>query len=186
MADTAMSAFESLEDLSKVQLVAREAAVEKAYDTAKKAVQGGIDHESPEEIKLAQPALDDAVKQIDYGLDVCERMQAEAQTVMKDAPFVEAHRAELTKMIAHAAEMKKLYVDWAKEMRGLQQQADSAAKSAHQGSRETEAELGGLKNRASLLAVNDPRLQKGISAAREGGTSGDRQRRRQDGRGVRA
>jgi hypothetical protein len=138
----------------RCQLVDREAAVKKAYDAAKKAMQGGIDHESPEEIRLAQPALDDAVKKIDYGLDVCERMQGEAQAVLEDKPFVEAHRTALTKMISHAAEMKKLYADWAKELRALQQQADSTAKTAHQGSRETEAELGGLKNRASLLAAN--------------------------------
>ena len=160
MSDTAIDAFESLEALSKMQLVDREAAVKKAYEAARKDLRAGIDHESEEEIKLALPALDAAVNKIDPGLDACERMQSEAQPAAGAQPFVAAHREEVKKMVSEAAAKKEL-TEWA--ARGAQAQGGGQPDRRHraQGRRRD-------RRRARRAEEPGPHTEQEITACKNG------------------
>lgn len=153
MADTPQVIFSKMQDINKA-LLAHDGATKKAFETAKKGLRGAIDDESDDEIKLATPALDDAIEKIDQNLDACDRLHRLTTELMTHAEFVAGHRADLKAIVGHFGHQKKELSDWAKEARDLKQEAQKALVTAQKGARETDAELGGLKNRAAKLAAD--------------------------------
>jgi chromosome segregation ATPase len=151
MADTAQEVFSKMQTID-TQLHKHEAEAKKAFEGAKKSLRSAIDDESEDEITLALPALDAAVTKLDQNVDACDRLHVLTTELMKHPEFIASHKADVKTIVTHFGHQKKELSDWLKEARSLQAEAKKAAALSQKGDRETEADLGGLKNRASKLA----------------------------------
>ncbi len=170
MADTPQVVLQKMQALDK-DLVTHEPGMRKAWESVRKELRTAIDDESEDEIKLALPTLDPAIEKIDQGLDACDRLHVMTTELMKSATFVAQHRDDVKKIVSHVAATKKQLSDAASDARKLRDEAQKALGVAQKGARATEAELGGLKNRATKLdedvaacKAQFPKLEK---AARE-------------------
>lgn len=151
MADTPQEIFSKMQGINK-QLLAHDADAKKSFEGAKKGLRSAIDDESEDEINLALPALDDAITKLDKNVDACDRLHVLTTELMKHPEFIAAHKADVKTIVGHFGHQKKELADWLKEARNLQAEAKKATALSQKGDRETEADLGGLKNRASKLA----------------------------------
>lgn len=152
MADTAQEIFAKMQDINK-QLLAHDADAKKSFEGAKKGLRSAIDDESEDEINLALPALDAAVVKLDKNVDACDRLHVLTTELMKHPEFIAAHKGDVKTIVGHFGHQKKELSDWLKEARNLQAEAKKATALSQKGDRETEADLGGLKNRASKIAA---------------------------------
>ena len=151
MADTPQQMLQTIKviagDLSK-----REAGIKKAYDTATKDVRSAIDDGSENEINVVKPELDTAVEAVDKGLDACDRMQAIAKEMIKDKAFVAKNLEDIKKLLGSVSKKQNTFSEQATALRKLGEEADKALGVAAKSSKQIEAELGGLKNRAKKIA----------------------------------
>lgn len=151
MADTPQQMLTKIKAMA-ADLGKHEAPIKKAYDTATKDVRSAIDDGSENEITVVRPELDTAVEAVDKGLDACDRMQVIAKEMIKDKAFVAKNIEEIKKLLGSVSKKQNTFSDQATALRKLGEEADKALGVAAKGSKQIEAELGGLKNRAKKIA----------------------------------
>ena len=165
MANTPQEVFASMQSINK-QLLAHEAGAKKAFEGAKKGLRSAIDDESEDEINLALPALADAVTELDKNVDACDRLHVLTTELMKHPEFIASHKADVKNIVTRLRPQEEgaaRLAEGGSRPAGRGEEGHGAV--AEAGDRATEADLGGLKNRASKLAKDIAGLQGAVPAS---------------------
>lgn len=149
MADSAQTLKDLLE-LDK-KLAKNEAPARKAWADAQKSMKAAIDDESEDEIQFAQRDLDKAKDIVGKCLHACKVLHEYTDALQEDRDFLEAHRADVLKVVRHFGPIQKEFSTYNQEIRKLEEQSGKAERAAKQGAADTEADLGALNNQAGGL-----------------------------------
>ncbi len=151
MAKTPQEMLQEIKGIAAM-LAKYEPSIKKSHDTATKDVRSAIDDGSENEITVVRPELDAAIEWVDKGFDSCDRMQVIAKKMIKDKAFVAKNIDMIKALLGSVSKKQNTFSDQAAALRKLGQEADKALGVAAKGSKQIEAELGGLKNRAKKIA----------------------------------